>query len=74
MSPAYRERRVDCEFTAAVGGAELEEFSRQNQLLGSHWKDVNEWEIPGLNHFTIIDELTRAESALFTWVASRLWS
>ena len=72
MSPAYRERRVDCDFTAAVGGAELEEFPRQNRLLGSHWKDVIEWEIPALNHFTIIDELTRANSALFTRVASRL--
>ena len=72
MSPAYRERRVDCEFTAAVGGAELEEFLRQNQLLGAHWKNVIEWEIPALNHFSIIDELTRDESALFKRVASRL--
>ena len=72
MSPAYRERRVDCEFTAAVGGAELEEFPRQNQLLGAHWKNVRAWEIPGLNHFTIIDELTREDSALFQRVASRL--
>ena len=72
MSPAYRERRVDCEFNAVVGGAELEEFPRQNQLLGAHWKNVIEWEIPGLNHFTIIDELTRQDSALFERVASRL--
>ena len=72
MSPAYRERRVDCEFTAAVGGAELEEFPRQNQLLGARWKSVIEWEIPALNHFTIIDELTREDSALFKRVASRL--
>ena len=72
MSPAYRERRVDCEFTAAVGGAELAEFPRQNQLLGAHWKNVIEWEIPGLNHFTIIDELTRDDSALFKRVAIRL--
>ena len=72
MSPAYRERRVDCEFTVAVGGAELEEFPRQNQLLGSRWKNVIEWEIPGLNHFTIIDELTREDSALFKRVAGRL--
>ena len=72
MSPAYRERRVDCEFTAAVGGAELEEFPRQNRLLGSRWKDVMEWEIPELNHFTIIDELTREDTALFKRVASGL--
>jgi arylformamidase len=72
MSPAYRNRRVDCPFTAAVGGAELEEFLRQNQLIGAHWKNVNEWQIPALNHFTIIDELTREDSALFKRVASGL--
>lgn len=72
MSPAYRERRVNCEFTAAVGGAELEEFPRQNQLLGSRWKNVTEWEIPDLNHFTIIDQLTRDDTALFKRVAAKL--
>ncbi len=72
LSPAYRERRVDCEFTAAVGGAELEEFLRQNQLLGAHWKNVTEWELPGLNHFTIIDELTREDSALFKRLAAKI--
>ena len=70
MSPAYRERRAMCDFTAAVGGAELEEFLRQNQLLGTRWKDVTEWEIPNLNHFTIIDELTRDDSALFKRVTA----
>ena len=72
MSPAYRERSVMCDFTAAVGGAELEEFLRQNQLLGKLWKNVTEWEIPNLNHFTIIDELTRDDSALFKRVTAGL--
>ena len=72
MSPAYRERRVECEFIAAVGGAELEEFLRQNQLLGARWQNVIEWELPGLNHFTIIDELTREDSALFKRVTARI--
>ena len=72
MSPAYRERRVTCDFTAAVGGAELEEFLRQNQLLGKLWKNVTEWEIPGLNHFSIIDQLTRDDSALFKRVTAGL--
>ncbi len=74
MSPAYRERRVMCDFTAAVGGAELEEFLRQNQLLGTQWKNVTEWELPGLNHFTIIDELTRDDPALFKRVTAGLRS
>ncbi len=72
MSPTYRERRVMCDFTAAVGGTELEEFLRQNQLLGAQWKNVTEWEIPSLNHFTIIDELTRDDSALFKRVTAGL--
>ena len=72
MSPAYREQRVSCAFTAAVGGTELEEFPRQNRLLGASWKDVIEWEIPDLNHFTIIDELTRENTALFKRVADGL--
>lgn len=70
LSPAYRERRVTCDFTAAVGGAELEEFLRQNQLLGAHWKNVTEWELPSLNHFSIVDELTRDDTALFKRVTA----
>lgn len=72
MSPAYRERRVQCDFTAAVGGAELPEFLRQNQLIGQRWRDVTEWEIPGLNHFTVVDELARDDTALFERVTAKL--
>ena len=72
MSPAYRTRLVECPFTAAVGGAELEEFPRQNALLGAHWADVNEWTLEGLNHFTIIDQLTRDDTALFRHVVASL--
>jgi arylformamidase len=72
MSPAYRQRRVDCEFTACVGGAELEEFHRQNALIGASWKSVREWTLPELNHFTIIDQLTRRDTALFGHIANQL--
>jgi arylformamidase len=69
MSPAYQPQHVQCPFTAVVGGAELEEFLRQNTLIGSHWKNVNEWTLEGLNHFTIVDQLTRDDSALFQHIA-----
>ncbi len=72
MSPAYRKRVVDCPFTAAVGGAELEEFHRQNALIGAQWNNVNEWTLAGLNHFSIIDQLTRDNSELFSHVANAL--
>ena len=72
MSPAYRERRVHCEFTAAVGGDEKKGFLWQNRLIGEHWKHVTEWEIPALDHFTIIDDLMRDDTALFKRVAAKL--
>lgn len=72
MSPAYRSRLVQCPFTATVGGSELEEFHRQNVLIGEHWRDVHEWTLDGLNHFTIVDQLTRDDTALFEHVARSL--
>jgi arylformamidase len=72
MSPAYRERIVDCAFTACVGGTELEEFHRQNSLIGEHWNSVHEWTLDGLNHFTIIDQLTRSDTELFVDIAQTL--
>jgi arylformamidase len=72
MSPAYRKRMVDCAFTAVVGGAELEEFHRQNALIGAQWKNVNEWTLAGLNHFSIIDQLTHEDSELFAHVIQTL--
>lgn len=72
LSPAYRKRLVDCEFTACVGGVELEEFHRQNALIGAQWKNVNEWTLAGLNHFSIIDQLTRDDSELFAHIVSSL--
>lgn len=68
LSPAYLKPRVSCPLTATVGGAETPEFLRQNHLISQHWPDVNEWVLPGLNHFTIIDELTRADTPLFAQV------
>lgn len=72
MSPAYRKRRVHCDFTATVGGAELPEFLRQNQLLGAHWANLREWVLPHLNHFTIVDQLTRDDTQLFAHVAAAM--
>ncbi len=72
MSPAYRTPIVQCPFLSAVGGDELEEFLRQSALICGAWNGVSEWVIAGRNHFTIIDDLTRDDSALFKRVASNL--
>jgi arylformamidase len=65
MSPAYRTPLVRCPFTSAVGGAELEEFLRQSQLICTAWNTSVEHVIAERNHFTIIDDLTREDSAFF---------
>jgi arylformamidase len=72
MSPAYRPRLVDCPFTALVGGDELEEFHRQNTLIATKWIDAHEESLQGLNHFTIIDQLTRHDTALFASIRDTL--
>ena len=53
---------------AAVGGAESPEFLRQSQEIVAAWKsagvDCAYLEVPGANHFTVVDELTDAASPL----------
>ncbi len=48
-------------FTAAVGGLESAEFHRQAETLTQHWQNrsaaVDILEVPGTNHFTILEEL-----------------
>jgi arylformamidase len=59
---------------AAVGGAESAEFLRQSRDIVAAWKRAGlacEYlEVPGANHFTVVDELTRPASALFSKVAA----
>jgi len=53
---------------AAVGGAESQEFLRQSLELVSRWAEAGVKAecvvVPGKNHFTILDELARGESAM----------
>lgn len=59
---------------AAVGGAESPEFLRQSQEITDTWRraslDTECLIVPGANHFTVVDELTRPTSALFIKVAT----
>ncbi|HKC74791.1 MAG TPA: alpha/beta hydrolase, partial [Chloroflexota bacterium] len=59
---------------AAVGGAESAEFLRQSRDIVTAWKRAGlacEFlEVPGANHFTVVEELTRPKSALFTKVVA----
>jgi arylformamidase len=61
--------------TAVVGGDESEEFLRQNGLLHQAWGEaaapVAEV-LPGLNHFSVVEELAHPTSRLSAWVAEKL--
>lgn len=61
-------------FVSAVGDAETGEFHRQSRALIDAWSRAGvvteRLVIAGANHFTIVDELTRPDSALFRRVAA----
>ncbi len=54
---------------AAVGGDESSEFLRQSRLIADAWARAGLATeclvVPGTNHFTVVDELTKPASALF---------
>lgn len=74
QSPIHH-RHTGGQLTAVVGGDESEEFLRQNGLLRTAWGEaaapVAEV-LPGLNHFSVVEELTRPSSRLSALVAARL--
>jgi len=52
---------------AVVGGAESSEFLRQSRIIADGWKDKAQTryeEIPGANHFTVVDPINDANSAM----------
>lgn len=59
---------------AAVGEHETAEFHRQSRTLAEAWANAGvstEYlSVAGVNHFTIVDELTRSDSALFRRVVA----
>jgi arylformamidase len=55
---------------AAVGSDESDEFHRQGRAIAERWPCAEYLSIAGANHYTILDELTRPDSALFGRVVS----
>jgi arylformamidase len=57
---------------AAVGGDESSEFLRQSREIADTWDRAGVRTeclvVPGTNHFTVVDELTKRTSALYTKV------
>ena len=62
-SPALQPATGTAPLTAAVGGLESAEFHRQARTLAEGWQEhaaaVSVLEVPGTNHFTIVEELAR---------------
>ncbi len=72
LSPAFWPLAPGRGFEVAVGGLELSEFKRQSRLIVDAWKNtttVPYMEIPGTNHFTVIDGLADPQSAMAGRVA-----
>ena len=68
--PAPPKERI---LVAAVGGAESQEFVRQSLDIAARWSahgiKAECVIVPGANHFTVIDELARPESAMLQRIA-----
>jgi len=73
VSPLYWPVKPGRIFDAAVGGLESSEFKRQSQSLVQAWRhsgaQTRYQEIPGTNHFTVIDALSEPQSAITARVA-----
>jgi arylformamidase len=68
--PPPRDRTL----VAAVGGLESAEFLRQSLDIADHWSRAGVKAecvvVPGTNHFTVVDELTKPDSAMVARFAS----
>ncbi|MGH6682863.1 MAG: hypothetical protein ACRECA_02875, partial [Pseudolabrys sp.] len=54
-------------FDAIVGGIESDEFRRQSRIVADSWHGKTQTryeEIPGANHFTVVDPLKDPGSAM----------
>jgi arylformamidase len=74
LSTAFWQPPAGRVFDAVAGGFESAEFKRQSRLLADSWRQhgvqTRFEEIPGMNHFTVIDALADPESAMVARVAA----
>jgi len=72
-SPALQWPVESASMTCWVGGAELPEFLRQNDLLANIWTGLGaktrSVHAPGKNHFTVLEELVDPNAALTMEIA-----
>jgi arylformamidase len=67
-SSVFKEPVASCPLLIAVGGEETNEFLDQSRMMSSEWKNksisAELMVLPGLNHFSVLDSLCDANSAL----------
>lgn len=72
LSPLYWKIPTSRSFDAVVGALESSEFLRQSRTVAEDWRargiETRYEEIAGANHFTAVDPLTDANSAMTTRV------
>jgi arylformamidase len=75
-SPAFMQAPVAGTLAAVCGADESPEFIRQNRLIRESWGEgvveVCE-ELPGLNHFSVLESLVEPGSALQTMALEMIW-
>jgi arylformamidase len=68
VSPLYWKVPAGRLFDAVVGGAESSEFLRQSRSIAQAWRqgmvETRYEELPGANHFTVVDPLADPASAM----------
>ncbi len=73
VSPVHWNVPAGRKLDAVVGALELSEFLRQSRMIAEDWArrgvETRYEEIPGTNHFTVVDALTEANSAMTRRVA-----
>ena len=74
ISPMYWPVTSGRVFDAVVGGAESSEFLRQSKIITESWRlrgvETRYEEMPGANHFTVLDPLSDPNSAMTARVAA----
>jgi arylformamidase len=74
ISPMYWPVTRGRVFDAVVGGAESSEFLRQSKIITEGWRqrgvETRYEEMPGANHFTVLDPLADPNSAMTARVAA----
>jgi arylformamidase len=72
MSPRILQPRESAPLLAVVGAEETDEFLRQQRDFAEDWRalglKVETLELPGLHHFSIVDDLGVSDSPLFAKV------